>query len=233
MLFHIASIYFFWYYFCRFRVDVFPPRITTLAGIKGSVTHLKSWYFYIIHLFCFSFIHFFFLDFLLPIFFSSFSFFLFLLPFLPFPSIILSSLPKFLQANTKKQKYQRILERKQATHPEQLCRGFPSEFKDFFTHCLSLGFEDRPDYRWGKKKWKMTKELRKMSGRKLNCFLWFICLCTLHFILSTLFPLLWFFFDPLLVYNNICIDSSYTFFCFNFNVYFHSFSIVYFIPADT
>ena len=53
-----------------------------------------------------------------------------------------------LKANTKKQKYQRILERKQATHPEQLCRGYPTEFRDFFAHCSSLGFEDRPDYRY-------------------------------------------------------------------------------------
>ena len=53
-----------------------------------------------------------------------------------------------MKAATKKQKYQRILERKQATHPEQLCRGYPSEFKDYFAHCSSLGFEDRPDYRY-------------------------------------------------------------------------------------
>jgi len=53
-----------------------------------------------------------------------------------------------LKAATKKQKYQRIMERKQATHPEQLCRGFPSEFRDYFAHCSSLGFEDRPDYRY-------------------------------------------------------------------------------------
>lgn len=53
-----------------------------------------------------------------------------------------------LKAATKKQKYQRILERKQATHPEQLCRGYPNEFKDYFAHCSSLGFEDRPDYRY-------------------------------------------------------------------------------------
>ena len=53
-----------------------------------------------------------------------------------------------LKAATKKQKYQRILERKQATHPEQLCRGYPNEFRDFFAHCSSLGFEDRPDYRY-------------------------------------------------------------------------------------
>jgi len=56
-----------------------------------------------------------------------------------------------LKANTKKQKYQRILERKQATHPEQLCRGYPSEFRDFFAHCSAMGFEDRPDYRYLKR----------------------------------------------------------------------------------
>ena len=36
----------------------------------------------------------------------------------------------------------------QVTHPEQLCKGYPSEFRDYFAHCLSLGFEDRPDYRF-------------------------------------------------------------------------------------
>lgn len=56
-----------------------------------------------------------------------------------------------LKATTKKQKYQRILERKQATHPDQLCKGYPSEFRDYFAHCLSLGFEDRPDYRYLKR----------------------------------------------------------------------------------
>lgn len=56
-----------------------------------------------------------------------------------------------LKATTKKQKYQRILERKQATHPDQLCRGYPSEFRDYFAHCSSLSFEDRPDYRYLKR----------------------------------------------------------------------------------
>mmetsp|Transcript_12940 Transcript_12940/g.12568 ORF Transcript_12940/g.12568 Transcript_12940/m.12568 type:complete len:390 (+) Transcript_12940:206-1375(+) len=59
-----------------------------------------------------------------------------------------------LKANTKKQKYQRILERKQATHPENLCAGYPTEFKDYFVHCSSLGFEDRPDYRFLKRNFK-------------------------------------------------------------------------------
>jgi serine/threonine protein kinase len=56
-----------------------------------------------------------------------------------------------LRATTKKQKYQRILECKQATHPDQLCRGYPSEFRDYFVHCSTLGFEDRPDYRYLKR----------------------------------------------------------------------------------
>lgn len=66
-----------------------------------------------------------------------------------------------LKANTKKQKYQRILERKQQTFPEQLCRGYPTEFRDFFAHCTSLGFEDRPDYRYLKR---IFKDLFERSG---------------------------------------------------------------------
>ena len=61
---------------------------------------------------------------------------------------LIGSLPwQGLKASTKKQKYQRILERKQATHPDILCNGYPTEFKEYFAHCSSLGFEDRPDYR--------------------------------------------------------------------------------------
>ena len=52
------------------------------------------------------------------------------------------------QASTQKQKYQRILERKQAAHPDLLCSGYPGEFKDYLVHCAGLGFEDRPDYRY-------------------------------------------------------------------------------------
>jgi len=65
------------------------------------------------------------------------------------------------QANTKKQKYQRILERKQATHPDLLCRGYPGEFKDYFAHCSALGFEDRPDYRYLKR---IFKDLFERQG---------------------------------------------------------------------
>jgi len=53
-----------------------------------------------------------------------------------------------LKATPKNLKNQRTLERKQATHPDMLCKGYPSEFKEYFAHCLSLGFEDKPDYRF-------------------------------------------------------------------------------------
>jgi hypothetical protein len=51
-----------------------------------------------------------------------------------------------LKATTKKQKYERILEKKISTSTEVLCKGFPSEFRSYFEHVRSLRFEDRPDY---------------------------------------------------------------------------------------
>ena len=80
-----------------------------------------------------------------------------------------------LKANTKKQKYERILEKKTSTSTEMLCKGFPgktsrilvysldelfccvfysscsscklsAEFKSYFEHIRNLRFEDRPDY---------------------------------------------------------------------------------------
>lgn len=79
-----------------------------------------------------------------------------------------------LKANTKKQKYQRILERKQQTHTEVLCQGYPPEFKEYFTHCASLGFEDRPDYRFLKR---IFKDLFDRAGFVDDgIFDWDLCL---------------------------------------------------------
>jgi casein kinase 1 len=56
-----------------------------------------------------------------------------------------------LKAQTKKQKYEKILERKLATPIEQLCRGMPGEFAAFLHYCKSLRFDDQPDYGYLKK----------------------------------------------------------------------------------
>ncbi len=52
-----------------------------------------------------------------------------------------------LKGTTPLRKSQNIIELKRSTHPDQLCCGYPVEFRDYFVYCLSLGFEDPPDYR--------------------------------------------------------------------------------------
>jgi len=51
-----------------------------------------------------------------------------------------------LKANGKKEKYEKIMEKKMSTPIEVLCKHFPSEFVTYLNYCRSLRFEDRPDY---------------------------------------------------------------------------------------
>ncbi|KAF5840880.1 putative casein kinase [Dunaliella salina] len=51
-----------------------------------------------------------------------------------------------LQANTKKQKYEKISDKKMKTPPEVLCKGMPSEFVAYFTYVRALHYEEKPDY---------------------------------------------------------------------------------------
>ncbi|ESN93313.1 hypothetical protein HELRODRAFT_115704 [Helobdella robusta] len=60
---------------------------------------------------------------------------------------IRGSLPwQGLKAATKKQKYERISEKKMSTSVEELCKGHASEFSTYLNFCRSLRFEDKPDY---------------------------------------------------------------------------------------
>ena len=61
-----------------------------------------------------------------------------------------------LKAATKKQKYEKISEKKMVTAIEILCRGFPSEFVTYFQYCRSLRFDDKPDYSY------LRKQLRDL-----------------------------------------------------------------------
>ncbi len=49
-----------------------------------------------------------------------------------------------LPAKTKKEKYEKIKEKKQNTSIEDLCKGFPEEFVKYMNYCRSLNFEDKP-----------------------------------------------------------------------------------------
>lgn len=56
-----------------------------------------------------------------------------------------------LKAGTKKQKYDKISEKKMLTPVEVLCKTYPSEFVSYFHYCRSLRFEDKPDYSYLKR----------------------------------------------------------------------------------
>merc|ERR1712226_203078 len=51
-----------------------------------------------------------------------------------------------MQANTKEEKYHKIMESKRATSIEVLCKGYPAVFASYLNYCRALRFEDRPDY---------------------------------------------------------------------------------------
>ena len=56
-----------------------------------------------------------------------------------------------LKAATKKQKYEKISERKMATPIEALCKDFPKEFVQYLHYCRCLRFDDKPDYNYLRK----------------------------------------------------------------------------------
>lgn len=73
-----------------------------------------------------------------------------------------TSLPwQGLKAVTKKQKYEKISEKKVSTPVEVLCRGFPTEFAMYLNYCRNLQFTDTPDYMY-------LRQLFRILFRTLN-----------------------------------------------------------------
>ncbi|XP_058117372.1 casein kinase I-like [Anopheles ziemanni] len=72
------------------------------------------------------------------------------------------SLPwQCLKATTKKQKYEKITEKKMSTSVEVLCQGFPLEFASYLHYCRSLRFEEEPDYMYLRQVFRIL--LRRMN----------------------------------------------------------------------
>jgi len=65
-----------------------------------------------------------------------------------------------LKAVTKKDKYDKISEKKMSTPIEVLCKGFPAEFATYLSYCRSLRFDDKPDYAY------MRRLFRELFYRK-------------------------------------------------------------------
>ncbi|XP_064210719.1 casein kinase I isoform X6 [Tribolium castaneum] len=66
-----------------------------------------------------------------------------------------------LKAATKKQKYEKISEKKMSTPVEVLCKGFPAEFSMYLNYCRGLRFEEAPDYMY-------LRQLFRILFRTLN-----------------------------------------------------------------
>ncbi|KAG2486551.1 hypothetical protein HYH03_014852 [Edaphochlamys debaryana] len=66
-----------------------------------------------------------------------------------------------LKATTKRQKYEKISEKKMSTPIEVLCKGYPMEFVTYFQYCRSLRFDDKPDYSYLRK---MFRDLFAREG---------------------------------------------------------------------
>jgi serine/threonine protein kinase len=77
-----------------------------------------------------------------------------------------------LKAANKKQKYEKISDKKMSTPVETLCKGFPSEFATFLNYARSLRFDDKPDYAYLRK---LLRDLFIREGYKYDgIFDWII-----------------------------------------------------------
>ena len=66
-----------------------------------------------------------------------------------------------LKAATKKQKYEKISEKKMSTPVETLCKGFPGEFGMYLNYCKGLRFDEAPDYMY-------LRQLFRILNRTVN-----------------------------------------------------------------
>ena len=48
---------------------------------------------------------------------------------------------------TSKERYEKILEIKEKTPIEELCKDMPDSIAEYLEYCKKLGFDEEPDYR--------------------------------------------------------------------------------------
>merc|ERR1712226_401748 len=66
-----------------------------------------------------------------------------------------------IQADTKEEKYHKIMQSKRATSIESLCEGMPPVFLSYMNYCRALRFDDKPDYRYLRR---LFKDLYRSQG---------------------------------------------------------------------
>lgn len=68
-----------------------------------------------------------------------------------------------LKAKNMKEKYEKIKEKKISISVDFLCKGFPTEIKNFVCYVRNLQFDDRPDYKALKKLFRTIAEREKFE----------------------------------------------------------------------
>ena len=90
-----------------------------------------------------------------------------------------------LKADTKKQKYDQISEKKLSTSVETLCKGIPAEFATFIAYTKSLKFEEKPDYAYLRK---LLRDLFLREGYQYDgMFDWYLLIIILQVTCSAFF----------------------------------------------
>ena len=74
-----------------------------------------------------------------------------------------------MKAATKKQKYEKISEKKMSTPVEVLCKGFPAEFAMYLNYCRGLRFEEAPDYMYLRQLFRILFRVSSILDLRKTC----------------------------------------------------------------
>eukprot|EP00826_Nyctotherus_ovalis_P040762 TRINITY_DN4042_c0_g1_i14.p1 TRINITY_DN4042_c0_g1~~TRINITY_DN4042_c0_g1_i14.p1 ORF type:complete len:224 (-),score=48.58 TRINITY_DN4042_c0_g1_i14:308-979(-) len=82
-----------------------------------------------------------------------------------FVYLLKGSLPwQNMQAANKKEKYEKIRQKKVSVSLDKLCSGLPAEFQVYLNYCRTMKFNERPDYIY------MLKIFSELFARKGYCY---------------------------------------------------------------
>ena len=76
-----------------------------------------------------------------------------------------------MPGRNKDDKYNNIKKKKMETSLDELCKGYPVEFKEYMEYCRELKFEDEPDYKKIYAIFDKCLERHKLDPKTLD-FMW-------------------------------------------------------------
>ena len=72
-----------------------------------------------------------------------------------------------IPVKNKEDRYRKIMEKKIATSPEELCEGFPNEFTEYIKYTRNLEYEQDPDYEYLRN---LFVSVLNFNGFKIDCY---------------------------------------------------------------